>query len=122
MDFMGIIELDKWFQAFLILKVLDFLTGFVKAYKTTGFKSSKLRNGLFNVIVEISIIILAGILDLLLGLEILMISTKMLLIYKEAISIIENAGICGVPIPNMVKTKIQDLNPDINKDGGEKNE
>lgn len=122
MEFMGIFNLDKWFQAFLILKVLDFSTGFVKAYKTTGFKSSKLRDGLFNVLIEISIIILAGILDLLLGLEILMISTKMLLIYKEAISIIENAGICGVPIPNILKTKIQDLNPDTNKNGGEESE
>ena len=111
MDFKAMLVLDKWIQAYLILTLLDFITGFLKAYKVEGFKSSKLRSGLFNIIIELVIMLLAGILDDLLGLEILLLSTKMLMIYKEALSIVENAGICGVPIPDFLRDKIQDLNP-----------
>lgn len=112
MDFKEIFIVDKWVQAYLVLTLFDFITGFVKAYMVTGFKSSKLRNGLVNIIIELIIMILAGILDVLLGLNILLLATKMLMVYKEALSIVENAGICGVPIPGILKDRIQDLNPD----------
>lgn len=116
MDIRELFALDKWIIAYLILKLLDFITGFIKAYMVTGFKSSKLRSGLLNLVIEIIIILLSGILDLLLGLDILLLATKMLMVYKEVISIVENAGICGVPIPEILKSKIQDLNPDSKKE------
>lgn len=119
MDMRELFTLDKWLIAYLILKLLDFISGFAKAYMVTGFKSSKLRSGLWNTLMEIVIIFLAAILDILLGLNILLLATKMLMVYKEVISIIENAGICGVPIPEILKSKIQDLNPDSKNDEAE---
>lgn len=109
--------IDKWIQAYILLKVIDFTTGFIKAYKVTGFKSSKLRNGISNTVLELVLIVFSEILGQLLAIDILVIATKMLFVFKECISIVENAGACGVNVPNVIKDKIQDLNPD--KEGEE---
>lgn len=109
--------IDKWVQAYIILKLIDFITGFIKAYKVTGFKSAKLRNGIANTVLELVLIVFSEILGQLLGIDILVLATKMLFVFKECISIIENAGVCGVNLPNIIKDKIQDLNPD--KESGE---
>ena len=53
-----------------------------------------------------------------LGLSILSISTRMLFVFKESISIVENAGVCGVTLPAVILEKLQDLNPNKeNKEG-----
>lgn len=116
MDFETIVKLDKWLTAYLILKALDFCSGFIKAYKVQGFKSSKLREGVKNFFLEIILIFVGGVLDQLLGLQVLMFSCKAMFIYKECISLIENAGECGITIPSIIKDKIQDLNPDNKKE------
>ena len=53
LDLQELLVIDKWFEAYLILTLIDFLTGFIKAYKVTGFKSSKLRSGIANTFLEI---------------------------------------------------------------------
>lgn len=111
-DLSKIICVDKWLQVYLIFKLLDFITGFLKAYKVEGFKSRKLRDGVVLTVGEIVAIFFAGLLDSLLNLNIIMISTQSLFIFKEAISIVENLGIIGVKLPEFLKDKIQDLNPD----------
>lgn len=116
-DFKEILTMDKWLQGYLILTILDFLTGFIKAFKVEGFKSSKLRSGIANTALELLLLLFSAILDQLLGLEILLISTKMLFVFKECISIIENAGVCGVTLPAILLDKIQDLNPNKDKEG-----
>ena len=102
---------DKWLQVYLVFLLMDFATGFMKAYKVEGFKSRKLRDGVIRVITELMAIVFAGVLDFAFGLNILMVSTKTLLVFKEAISIVENFGILGVELPDILKNKIQDLNP-----------
>ena len=114
-EFKTIIGIDKWIFIYLIFAAFDFITGFLKAWKVEGFKSRKLRDGIVRLIAEIIAIVFTGILDFALGLSILMVSTKMLFIFKEAISIIENLGILGVDFPQIVKDKIQDLKPEEDK-------
>ena len=42
----------------------------------------------------------------------------MLFVFKESISIVENAGVCGITLPAIILEKIQDLNPNKeNKEG-----
>lgn len=107
---------DKWLQIYLIFLLMDFATGFMKAYKVEGFKSRKLRDGVIRVITELMAIVFAGVLDFAFGLNILMVSTKTLFIFKEAISLVENFGILGVELPDILKNKIQDLNPQKNQE------
>lgn len=111
-DLTKILYADKWLQVYLIFKAFDFITGFLKAYKIEGFKSRKLRDGVVLTVGEIIAILFAGILDSVLNLEIIMLSTQSLFIFKEAISIVENLGLIGVNLPQFLKDKIQDLNPD----------
>lgn len=107
---------DKWLQIYLIFLLMDFATGFMKAYRVEGFKSRKLRDGVIRVITELMAIVFAGVLDFAFGLNILMVSTKTLFIFKEAISLVENFGILGVELPDILKNKIQDLNPQKNQE------
>ena len=100
---------------------MDFATGFMKAYKVEGFKSRKLRDGVIRVITELMAIVFSGVLDFAFGLNILMVSTKTLLVFKEAISIVENFGILGVELPDILKNKIQDLNPQKDQEEEEDN-
>ncbi len=110
-----VIHLDKWLIAYLFFVVIDLFTGLLKAYKVDGFKSRKLRDGMLKIISELLAIVFACVLDYILGLDILMLAMKMILVFKEAISIVENLGILGVQLPKIITDKIQDLNPDKNK-------
>ena len=102
---------DKWLQVYLVFLLMDFATGLMKAYKVEGFKSRKLRDGVIRVITELIAIVFSGVLDFAFGLNILMVATKTLLVFKEAISIVENFGVLGVKLPDIITEKIQDLNP-----------
>lgn len=114
--FRPIVHLDKWIIAYLVFKIIDFITGFAKAGLIEGFKSSKLKNGVLYFILDLTSIVFAGILDILFGLDVILISTKMILVYKEAVSIVENWGQLNLPLPKILKDKIQDLNPDKDKE------
>ena len=111
MEFKELFTFDKSLQIYLILLLLDFTTGLLKAYKVEGFKSRKLRDGVVRAITELLSILFAGVIDIAFGLSIMMVATKTLLIFKEAISIIENFGQLGVQLPSILTDKIQDLNP-----------
>lgn len=106
----GLVEVDKWLTIYLILTLIDFTTGLLKGYHE-GFKSRKLRDGIIRVCGELVSIIFAGVLDITLSIEILLISTKLLFCFKQALSIIENLGILGIELPEIIKERIEDLNP-----------
>lgn len=108
----ALVVLDKWLSAYLIFVGIDLITGIIKAYKTEGFKSRKLRDGLLHVVAELLAIVFATVLDYVLNINILVMSMKLLLVWKEAVSIVENLGLIGVQIPTVIKNKIQDLNSD----------
>lgn len=120
LDFRGIFELDKWLEIYLILTIIDMITGFLKAYKVQGFKSRKLRDGVVRIISELVAIMFAGVLDLTFELNILMISTKTIFVFKQSVSIVENLGLLGIELPKILTDKIYDLNQ--NKDTNNKEE
>ena len=112
MDFTNIFEVDKWIQAYLILKLFDFITGFAKAGLAKNWKSDKLRRGILFVLLELIAIIFAGILDQLLSLDFLLITTKMLFVFKECLSIKENLEEVGIGLPKDITDAIETINPD----------
>lgn len=113
-----LVSIDLWLQVYLLFKLLDFVTGFLKAWKTEGFKSRKLRDGVIMVIGELVAIIFSSILDLALNLNFLCMATKILFLVKEGISIIENLGAINVNIPNVVKDKLMELKGENQKTEG----
>ena len=78
-----IFTVDKWLQIYLLLMIIDCLTGLLKAYKVEGFKSRKLRDGLIRSISELVAIVFSGILDFTFGLNILMINQRKSLFHKN---------------------------------------
>lgn len=103
-------KMDIFLQAYLILMVSDFVTGFLKAWKSEGFKSRKIRDGVIRVVGEIVAIVVCGVLDVIMDLKgVGILSVKMLFIFKEVVSINENLGLIGVNLPKFILDKISDL-------------
>lgn len=94
-------------------KFLDFGSGILKCLKSsgTGYKSSKMRDGIITWIGELIGILFVLGLDLLLGLNFILCgATLSLFIFKEGGSILENLGECGVRLPNIVKDRLEIFN------------
>ena len=102
----------------LIFMIIDYLTGlivagvFKKSLKTEsgGLNSNIGFKGVCRKVMILLIVIVGKQLDLVL--EIDYIGTAVIIAYiaNETVSIIENAGLMGVPIPNIIKKAIDLLN------------
>lgn len=106
--------------------VLDYLTGlavagvFKNSPKTeTGALES--RAGLKGLCRKIMIILFVGLayrLDLLLGVDYIRYTVIIGFVCNEVLSLIENAGLMGVPIPNVIKKAIEVLKNKEDKKNG----
>ncbi|HFD2064458.1 TPA: phage holin family protein [Clostridium perfringens] len=106
------------------IKTIDMLSGVLKALKNKEYRSRKMRDGLIRWIAELLAIAFVLILDMFLGLKFTLIGlTVALFAYKEAGSVVENLGECGVTLPSIISEKLEVLNTEKkNKDIENKNE
>ena len=96
---------------YLAIKILDFLSGLLKTWKSKNYESSKMRDGLIKWIAELIGVIFVILIDMMLGLEFYLCGlTLALFVYKECGSVIENLGQLGVELPNILKEKLEVLN------------
>lgn len=96
---------------YLVIKVLDFVSGLLKTWKNKNYKSSKMRDGLIRWIAELLAIILVILIDMLFKLDFYICGlTLALFVYKETGSIIENLAELGVNLPSVLKDKLEILN------------
>ena len=122
-------ETLSWLLVFYFgIKTIDMLLGILKSYKNKNYRSRKMRDGLIRWVAELIAITFVLILDMFLGFKYALIGvTVSLFIYKEAGSIIENLGECGVTLPSVISEKLEVLNTNKknesikNKDDIEKN-
>lgn len=99
--------------AYLGVKCIDMLSGVLKTWKKGNYKSRIMRDGIIRWIAEIVAIVFVILIDFVLGLNFLLCGfTLALFIYKEAGSIVENLGECGVTLPSIVKEKLEVFNQD----------
>lgn len=105
-------------QIFLTAIVLDYLTGLVKAGIKKEVNSSVGINGILKKVMYIGVGMVANIADLMMGgsgaIRCIVLN---LISANELVSIIENAGECGVPIPNKLKNIILKLKEQDDKGG-----
>ena len=100
-------------------KFFDFASGILKCCKSggTGYKSSKMRDGIIKWIGELIGILFVLGLDLLLGLNfILCAGTLSLFIFKAGGSILQNLAQCGVNMPDGIKDRLEIFNSNKNSD------
>lgn len=102
----------------LIFMLIDYVTGLIvggifhKSPKTsTGALESKAGwKGLFKKFVTFLIVIVGNLLDKQLGASYIRDAVCIAFIVNETLSIIENAGLMGVPIPSVITKAIHILN------------
>lgn len=101
----------------LILMIVDYLTGLVvaglfqasKKTESGGLESRAGWKGLCRKVLTLLIVMVAYRIDVALGLDYLMNAAVIGFILNELISLVENAGLMGVPMPSAIKKAIDVL-------------
>lgn len=113
--------LGGWDAAIITLlcfMAIDFVTGWVlavvfkKSHKTEtgGYSSAIGLKGLCKKCMIILLVVMANLLDKQIGADYVRNAVCIAFIVNEAMSIIENAGLMGVPIPGVIKKALDVLN------------
>ena len=98
---------DILFKALLIMMVLDYITGVAKGFKNKNANSNRAYKGLRKKMIVLVIIVAATQMDMIL--QGMGIRTLVLMFYvaTEFLSILENAAILGIPIPEKLKVALE---------------
>ena len=90
-----------------IMIFIDIFTGILKAIINGNLWSHKAITGYVKKIAYLCVILVANTLDIIFRLDGILINSSVLfLILTEATSIIENADAIGVPVPEMLKKRL----------------
>lgn len=114
--------LGDWDTALFVLiafMVLDYVTGVIVAYVNKTVDSEIGFKGLAKKLFIIIILIAAVCLDRLLNNDGWVFRTLVCYFYiaNEGISLLENAGNLGLPVPNKLKEALEQLNKDEENEG-----
>ncbi|EFM10181.1 toxin secretion/phage lysis holin [Paenibacillus curdlanolyticus YK9] len=115
---------DKALQVLLWLMVFDYVTGVLGAFKTKTVNSDVMFWGGVRKATLLFVVGLATLLDdwLQPGAPIFRTAAIYFYIGREALSLVENTGVLGVPWPTAIKDKLEQLggNNDANIGSGKK--
>lgn len=89
--------------------VVDFISGMVKAYVVGDLNSHTGFKGIFKKVGYLVIVALAYQIDKLTGTEVIKTTVIYFFVVNEALSILENWGKIGLPIPPVLIDKIEQL-------------
>lgn len=109
-------------KTLLILILIDLICGLITAAifkrspktETGGLSSNEMRKGVFKKIGILLIVAVAHQIDVTLNINYIMYACEVTLIAEEILSIIESAGLMGIPIPSVIKNSIDLLNRKVN--------
>lgn len=111
-------------QVLIALMILDYAGGIAVAAYGASPKSPDGRlcsaaglRGLIRKGAIIAVVLVARLLDIALGRQVVADITIMFFIINESLSILENGGLLGLPIPKVLEKTLTALNKDIDKKG-----
>ena len=112
---------DNAMITLLVFMAIDYITGvalslvFKKSPKTLtgGYSSGMFVKGAVKKGLSLLIVIIAVRLDITVGVNYFRDCTVFAICANELLSIIENLGLCGVPIPDIIKKGVDVLNEKI---------
>lgn len=111
----SLLVVDVLLFSYFGLTIVDFVTGFLKALKTEGFRSRKIRDGVIRFIAELLALAFALIVDIVLGTNgIILLAVKSLFIFKQGISICENLAALGVDV-SFIKGYLEEFKDSTSK-------
>ena len=115
---------DTWMKSLLILMLLDVITGIVKAMLGKSEKSSKgyldsaiMWQGGLKKLLTLTIICVSTIINYVTFPDTTVIRTATISYYvaTEALSILENASVCGLPLPKSLKNVLEKIKNENNE-------
>lgn len=107
---------DKMVECLSILMLIDYITGVAKAFIIEKVNSKAGFKGLLKKMVMIGVVVLAYQIDLLFeGKFAIKSLTVGILLSNEGLSILENASICGIPVPEKLKNMLEQYKDSKNK-------
>ena len=109
--------LDIALEVLLVVMVLDYITGLLKAWVSETLDSRIGKKGIIKKIGYLTLVVLAVCLDHLAG-ETGAIRTLVIYFFvaNEGISIVENWGAIGLPLPKVLINKLEQLKGDGNNE------
>lgn len=108
-DFMSLIYSGNYvfIDLLLLMIFIDIITGILKAFSEGKLWSHKAISGYIKKIAYLCIVLVANALDIIFRLDSFLVNSSVIfLIIAEATSIVENAVILGVPIPEQLKKRL----------------
>lgn len=94
---------DKLIMALIILMCLDYVTGLIKAYYNKELSSQIGFKGLTKKVLILVIVAVSVVAEDMLGIPAIREIVIMFFAVNEALSILENAGAMGLPLPDKLK-------------------
>jgi toxin secretion/phage lysis holin len=108
---------DVALQALVAFMVVDYLTGVLAAVKQRRLNSEVMFWGGLRKGIILLVVAMAVILDRLVGNEDPIFRTLAIYFYvaREGLSILENLGLLGIPLPDFLRRVLEQLNDDKNQ-------
>ncbi|MBO5969528.1 MAG: phage holin family protein [Clostridia bacterium] len=104
---------DKWLLGLLIVVIIDYFSGVIAAALAHELSSKKGFAGILKKVLIFCIVAVAHIVDTATDAGgVLRALTIGFLLANECISVLENAGRCGVPLPQKLLTVLEQLRAD----------
>ena len=103
-------ELTPAFAVLIALMVIDFLTGLLHAAIERRLNSKTCARGIMKKIFILALVAVAHLIDVSLGKAVCMGVVEFFYIANESMSIIENAGRAGLPVPKKLTEVLEQLN------------
>lgn len=110
--------MDAMLSILIVFMVIDFISGFTKAWALKEFDSSKLYIGGVKKIGILLIVAVAAQLDTIISIDSVALRTVAISYYiaNEGFSILENWGALGLPLPKALKNALAKLREDENNE------
>ena len=103
-------ELTPVFAVLIALMVIDFCTGLLHAFIECKLNSRTCARGIMKKIFILALIAVAHLIDVATGKAVVMGVVEFFYIANESMSIIENAGRAGLPVPKKLTEVLEQLN------------
>lgn len=106
--------MDAMLSILIVFMVIDFISGFTKAWALKEFDSSKFYIGGVKKIGILLIVAVAAQLDTIISIDSVALRTVAISYYiaNEGFSILENWGALGLPLPKVLKNALAKLRED----------
>lgn len=105
---------EIWFILLpLILESLDVITGYLNAWIRDDIQSKKMREGLGKKVAELVYCSVALLINLLFNLPSISYFITGYICFMEIMSLAENCDKLGVPMPNILKKKVNNLEEEL---------